>query len=422
MKKLGVLITAAFALGLAFALRARENWPPRKSDFNIPIQTGPEGNGAGVGYYFHDLFGEPSRDLLLHDLISDTAYTQYMVDFQEPDFILKNSRLSLRYLYLNRTGIQFFGIGNHTEFDDGSYYGAETYIGRLSYEVRFRPGFGLAVGGEYHRTVNHDGRLKDPEFQPGADQLERPFSQVYPALFRSDDFRFREFTHNWFVTAFHDNRDQPIFPTRGGYERFRVIGVDPRLGADWSYYHYTAEAAHFFPVPNNYNLLGAYLRWDRLDGRELPFWDYPALGHSRLNLSYYLDGFGLRGYWENRFQDQNRGLGSLEFRHRTRANWFPAEKFNFGKKEKKTEKPRPRWLPEQKPLGEIMRKFLVNSSSLVFVDAGETWSDREPPDRVRLTPGFGFVFYFNSGLATRVTMGFSDEIIAYQLWVDWQAF
>jgi len=422
MKKISTGLAAATVLCLAWALRAEESWPPRKGGFEIPLQTGPEGYGSGLGYYFHDLFGKKSRDLFLHDLISNTAYSQYLVDFQEPDLLLPNSTLSLRYLYLYRTGLQFFGIGNNTHFDDGSYYGAETYLARASYELRFGPGLGLAAGAEYHRTANHDGRLKDPEFLAGQDALNRPISQVYPLLFRSDAFRFREFTHNWFVAAFHDNRDNLLFPTRGGYERARVILVDPRMGADWSYYHYTAEAAHFFPIPNGYNVLGGYLRWDRLDGRELPFWEYPALGHSRLNLSSYVDGFGLRGYWENRLQEQNRVLGSLEFRHRTRGQWFPTEKFNFGKREKKEEKPRPKWLGEQKPLGELMHDYIINSSTLLLVDAGQTWSDGQQLNQVRLTPGLGLVLYWNSGLVTRLTVGFSDEMIAYQLWVDCQAF
>ena len=427
MNKFTGCLIAVLVLGLALAVQAEEDWPPRKSGTEFPLLTGPEGIGTGLGFVFRDLAGKPYRDLFLHDLISNTALTQYLVDFSEPDFILKKSTLNLIYLYSHRTGVPHFGLGNRQDLDDGSYYGSETYIGRLSYEVRFGPGLGLGAGAEYHRTANHDGRLDNPQFLAGHDELGRPISEVYPALYRSDDFRFREFTHNWFLTAFHDNRDNPAFPTRGGYERARVILVDPRLGADWSYYHYIAEAAHFFPVKSGYNVLGAYLRWDRLDGRELPFWDYPSLGHSRLNIASYVDGFGLRGYWENRFQDQNRALGSLEFRHRTRAEWFNPEWFNFylGKKpdpDAKEKKPRPKWMGEPQTVGQMLHDYLINSSTLVFVDAGQTWADRQRLDHVRLTPGVGLMMYWTSGLQTRLTVGFSEEMVAYQLWVDCQAF
>ncbi|OGP60217.1 MAG: hypothetical protein A2V67_18665 [Deltaproteobacteria bacterium RBG_13_61_14] len=422
MHNLGRICLIVGVLLLAGSAAAEEEWPPRKSDFSIPIVFGPEGSGGGVGYYFHDLFGKKSRNLYLHDTFTNTAYKQLMADFQEPDLLLPRSLLKVRFLYLNRTGIHFFGIGNDTDMDDAAYSGAEVYRGLVSYQVSFGPGLGIGGGAEYHRTSHRDGLLRNPNFQAGIDELDRPISEVYPALYHSADFRFREFTHNWFVTVFHNNLDQPIFPTRGGYEQFRLARVDESMGADWNYWRYSAEAAHFFQAPNNYNVLGLYGRWDRLDGRYLPFWEYPALGHARIGLADYLDGNGLRGYWENRFQEKNRVLGSIEFRHRTRAKWFSKDKFNLGKEHQPSEKPRPKWLPERKPLGLTLQGFLLNSSTLVFVDAGQTWGDHDPLNRIRVTPGVGAVFYFKSGIAMRMTVGFSDELTAYQLFTYWQAF
>ena len=399
---------------------AEKAWPPRNDGLVIPILFGPEGIGGGLGYYFHDLGGKQGRDLLLHDVFTNTAYKQLLGDFTEPDFLLPGGTLNLRGYYLHRTGLHFFGIGNDTDIEDGAYYGAEIYSGRLSYEWTIARGLGLGGGAEYHRTALHDGKLGDPNFDPNYPELDRPLSEVYPALVRSDDFHFREMTHNWFATVFHDDRDHPVFPTRGGYQRATITRVDESLGADWNYWLYTAEAAVFVPAPNDHNVAGLYARWDRLDGRELPFWELPALGHGRLNLADYTDDFGLRGYWENRFQDKNRALASFEFRHRTRAEWWPEDFLNFPKPKEK--EPRFKFMAGQKTLGETAHEFVLNSSTLVFLDAGNTWGDHESLDAVRLTPGVGAVLYFDTGMAMRVTVGFSDELTFYQVFADWQAF
>ncbi|GEM_PF-5824519 len=405
-------------LTLPVSILAEDEWPPKGKGFTMAMLFGPEGIGGGLGYVWHDVAGKPGRFLQVYDVFTDTAFRQYILDYVEPSLFLERDKLSALALYVNRTGSQFFGVGPDTDMDDAACYGKEIYLGRLSYTVLLPGRFGISLQGEHHRTELRDTDLDDPGFDERYPDLDRPISEVYPLLYESEEFNDRPSTHALSLALFHDNQAgrNKVFPTKGGYERITATRVNESLGADWNYWRYSAETAHFFPLigltsfeRDPYNILGLYVRWDRLDGDEIPFWAYPALGHSRISISDYLDEFGLRGYWENRYADQNRALASFELRHRVRANWYPRYKS-----------------PENRMAANIlssMRNFVYNTSWVFFYDLGQVWSDEDDElEDLHGSAGVGWVFYFDPGHNMRVTIAYSDELSNYIIFAYKQAF
>jgi hypothetical protein len=411
-------------LGVPFMTMAQaqeDEWPPRDKGVTLSMVLGPEGMGGGIGYVWHDVAGEPERFLQIYDVITDTAFQAYFVKYIEPTIFTENDQIETLILYVNRTGSHYFGIGPDTEIEDAACLGKEIYWGSLGYAFRLPADFGITISGRYHRTDLRDTDLEEPEFHEDYPELDQPISEVYPDLYESDMFQDMPMTHAVSLSLFHDNQEgrHKAYPTRGGYEKITVTRVDEALGADWNYWKYTAEVAHFIPLlgltsfkQDPYNILALYARWDRMDGKEeeIPFWEYPALGHTKISIADFFDETGLRGYWEKRYADQNRAMATVEFRHRVKANWYPKYKE-----------------PENELLAEglkSIKNFVYNTSWVFFYDTGQVWSDEqeELEDEWKNSYGLGWVFYFDPGHNMRVTVAYSDELSNYIIFAYNQLF
>ncbi len=399
-----ILVFGVFTPSSAFgdeepAMEVEEEWPPRENGFQIPIILGTEGIGGGLGYVFHD-FGKDHRRFSIYPVFAyDTDYRILAAEYTEPSLILDRDALNFTAFYQKRTGTHYFGIGPDRRIEDGAYYQREQYLYALSYSAFLMGDFGLSGEIGYDRVVPRLSNLDDrDDFYSGISELDRPLEDVYPGLVNSPEWR-DEMNHYWSVSAFFDNREGPTnFPVGGGYLIGSVKRVDEANGADWNYWHYKADAALFVPLGDDYNILSGHARWDRLDGERVPFYKLPSLGQSRFSTGYILDGYAMRGVWENLWADRNRALFSGEIRHRTRAGWYPEDLREI-----------------EFPFDFNPERFIKHSASFAWVDAGQVWPDDEEFEDVRLSYGVGIFFFFDTGVAQQITLGYSDDLQNYML-------
>ena len=178
------------------------------------------------------------------------------------------------------------------------------------------------------------------------------------------------------------------------------------MGADWDYFRYKAKAAMFVPVLGEYNIFGASLWWDRIDGEdeEIPFYKLPSLGQARYSTGYVYDSPGLRGIWENLYADQNRAIFSLQLRHRGRGDWM--------------------WDMESEDLKyDIDYERLIENSALqLWAEGGQVWEDGEEPEEIIMSYGIGLVLFFETGFAQEISLGYSNDLQNYLLFTYNQQF
>jgi hypothetical protein len=404
MKRLVPLILSTaviFLYSSAVSAEEAEDWPPRNGGPAIAMILGPEGYGGGLGWAFWDL-GKEGRDLFLYPIFADTDYRLYFMDYREPGLLRPEDgeNLSFRAFYQKRTGTHFFGVGPEAEIEDGAFYQRENYLFKLEYTCPFTKHFGAAGSIGYDRTVARASTLDlgDLSFEAELPELDRPLDEVYPWLFDSREFR-DEYNHFWSVSLWFDNQKGPRgFPTGGGHLKGSASRIDEAQSADWNYWRYTIFAAMFAPVSDDYNIIGLHLRWDRLDGGNVPFYKLPSLGQARFSTGYVLDGNAMRGVWENLWADRNRALASVEYRHRVKAGWYPDD------------------LREMEfPFEFDPEEFVRNAAWFGWVDAGQVWPDDEELEDLRTSLGIGAVLYFANGMSQQITLGFSDDLSAYML-------
>ncbi len=397
------LMAAVFPCLLGFSVVAAaaddEHWPPRNNGFTFAAVMGPEAIGAGPGYAAWDV-GKPGRDMYLYTVFADTDYRTYMLTWREPGLLKPGERLDLTAYYQKRTGTHFFGIGPDRELEDGAYYQRENYLFGADYTLPLAGGFGITLSAFYDRVAPGKSTLRDREaFLEEYDELDRPIELVYPELLDSREWRDE---HNHFrgVELWFDTLEGPEkFRTGGVRLSGRVERVDEWQGAEWNYWRYNASGCFFAPLgEDDYNIAHARLRWDRLDGDELPFYKLPALGQARFSTGYILDHNAMRGVWENLYADRNRAIGSIELRHRVKANWYPDS-----------------WRKVDWPFDFDPEKFIRNMAWTAWTDAGQVWPDGEAPEGVVSACGIGNIIYFDTGMAQHVTVGFSEDMVMYMV-------
>lgn len=383
----------------SFLVRAQEEqWPPKNNGPAIAIIMGTEGIGGGPGYALWDL-GREGRNLYVYSIFADTDYRLYYLDYSEPGLLKEGEKVDFTAFYQKRTGTHFFGVGPDAQMEDGAYYQRENYLFTLSYTLPFTRRFGASGGIGYDRTVIRESTLDDfDSFHADYEELDRPAEDVYPELFTSREFD-DEFNHYWSVELWADFREgPPEFPVKGGYLRGSLARIDEANGGDWNYWRYKVEASLFVPVSDEYNVVGLRARWDRLDGKFVPFYKLPSLGQARFSTGFVTDTNAMRGVWENLWADRNRFLATIEFRHRVKAGWYPEE-----------------WKQTEFPFDFDPYRFVRNMAWFMWIDAGEVWPDDESMGDLKLSQGIGNVLYFDNGCSQQITIGFSENLRFYMM-------
>jgi len=372
-------------------------WPPKNSGTAIPMIFGPEGYGGGLGFVLWDFGAKDGRRLFVQPILADTDYRTYVLEYTEPSLLVENDQLDFTAFYQKRTGTHYFGVGPDPEIDDGAYYQRENYLVKLSYKLPLVQYFGITGEIGYDRTALGKSTLDDrPDFHDDHPELDRPIEDVYPELFDSRDFD-DEFNHYWSVALWLDTREGPReFTTRGIHLAGRLDRVDENNGADWNYWRYTASAAAFFPVVDDYNVICGRLRWDRVDGKNVPFYKLPTLGQARYSLAHVTGQKAMRGIWENLLADKNRYIATVEYRHRTKGAWIPAN-----------------WAQPISGVDFDLAEFVRNTAVVGWADVGQVWPDDLDYSDIITSFGISAMLYFDNGIAQQFSIGFSNDLSMY---------
>ena len=198
------------------------------------------------------------------------------------------------------TQITYFGEGSHSRQLDRSEYRLES-LNHVGY-VTVWPRAWLALNGRV-------GWLSGPHLRRPAGTFLRgnpPVDQIFPndkvfQLAEQPDYVYGETG----VTA--DTRDEPGYPTRGGFYRALWTRYSDRDAGRFSFQRYEGEAAHFIPLADR-NVVVALHGWvlgtTTANGQQVPFYLLPSLGGANT----------LRGFSDYRFHDRHLAVVNAETR------------------------------------------------------------------------------------------------------------
>jgi hypothetical protein len=275
--------------------------------------TGAGWISAGLGYR-HFLFD----DRLLVEAstaISWRAYKMAQARIELTRLARGRVAIGTQVRWQDLTQITYFGQGADSRQLNRSEYRLES-LNHVGY-ITVRPREWLALNGRV-------GWLSGPHLRRPAGTFLRdnpPTDQVFPndqvfQLPEQPDYVYGESG----VTV--DTRDEPGYPTRGGFYRAVWTRYSDRDAGRFSFQRYQGEAAHFIPLADR-NVVLALHGWvvgtTTADDQQVPFYLLPSLGGANT----------LRGFSDYRFHDRDLAVVNAEtrvaiFEHIDGAAFFDA--------------------------------------------------------------------------------------------------
>ena len=260
--------------------------------------TGAGWISAGVGYR-HLLFDE-SAMVEVSTGVSWRAYKMARARFELTKLAHGRLAVGTEVRWQDLTQVTYFGAGPDSLASDRSEYRMSS-VNTLGY-VTVRPLESVAVDARF-------GWLSGPQLGPPAGAFLRgnpATEEVFPRdpVFQLDEqpsYLYNETA----VTA--DTRDQPGYPTRGGFYRAAWTRYSDRDAGRFSFQRYEGEAAHFLPLAERH-LVVALHAWvvgtTASEGQQVPFYLMPSLGGANT----------LRGFSDYRFHDRHLAVVNAEAR------------------------------------------------------------------------------------------------------------
>ncbi|MCH9030996.1 MAG: BamA/TamA family outer membrane protein [candidate division Zixibacteria bacterium] len=249
--------------------------------------------------------------LFLKGSYSTNEYQDHYLKFWNPSLLGQNTGLRATVRYTNEKRERFYGIGDSTFRKDKVAYTLENTAARIS--VEFRPRSGITVSPVFQYTVANLFDGDDPNLKGRIDTIATKF-----ALDTADIRSARLWSLG--VELFHDSRNHPSKPTKGGVESFSihyVRGVDRtddlkaatvRLDM-WRFFELYRKRTLAFRV-----LIESVEYADA--SPDFPFYLLPTLGGQK----------NLRGFRTDRFRDNGLALLTAEYRY---PIWMTVDAFLF---------------------------------------------------------------------------------------------
>jgi Omp85 superfamily domain len=251
--------------------------------------TGAGWISPGVGYR-HLLF----NDRALFDVSSGISWRLYkMAQARFELTSLAQGRVAVGTLFRwqDLAQITYYGEGPNSREEDRSEYRLKS-VNQIGY-VTLRPFEWMSLEGRL-------GWLGGPNLrQPGGAFLRGNPStdEMFPAdpVYQMDeqpDYLYGE------AIAIADTRDEPGYPTRGGFYRAVWTRYSDREAGSFSFERYEGEAVHFVPLAESNVVIGLHgwvVGTTTPDGQHVPFYLMPSLGGNNT----------LRGFADYRFHDRN---------------------------------------------------------------------------------------------------------------------
>jgi hypothetical protein len=260
--------------------------------------TGAGWISAGVGYRY-PLFDQ--RALVeVSTAISWRAYKMTQARFELTNLARGHVSMGTQFRWQDLAQLTYYGEGTDSLEMNRSEYRLKS-LNQIAY-VTVQPREWLAVEGRV-------GWLSGPELsRPGGAFLRgNPATdQVFPGepafqLDEQPDYLYGE----TLLTV--DTRDEPGYPTRGGFYRAAWSRYSDREAGRFSFQRFEGEAAHFVPLAAG-NVVVALHGWmvatTAADGQDVPFYLMPGLGGHNT----------MRGFSDHRFHDRQLAVVNAETR------------------------------------------------------------------------------------------------------------
>ncbi|MFQ5633572.1 MAG: BamA/TamA family outer membrane protein, partial [bacterium] len=238
---------------------------------------------------------------------------------------------------------------NLSSLEDETSYATEQFSARVDLGYAINRKIGLGITSSLKRAEIESGTGKGGEFFP-----REVLGEGVTKLFSIGSTLTFDFRHGWPRTL------------SGTFVRFGFQINREMDGSRFKYNKLSAEIQQFVPIPffaknRRLAIRGRIEKLDRLEGKQIPFYELSMLGSSST----------LRGYDQNRF----RGKGSLLFNFEYRYPVWDA------------------W------------------DAVIFVDEGQVFDDYEDIrlDAFHFGIGTGLRFMSSRGFIARVEVGFSNE-------------
>ncbi|RMF65270.1 MAG: hypothetical protein D6743_08265 [Calditrichaeota bacterium] len=332
--------------------------------FPIISIGGNTGAAGGLTIFHNNLFNKRKRIRLT---VLFNTEDNNSVRLMYSDSTLFGTPLFLDFggEFLNDSDENFFIRPDVTqqELDDSSIRANEsTENDETSYAVE-RGGFNVALGYALHRrtSIALTSRFQRSDIRRGEDEEAERFPITVPGFSTTSLFSVGavvtvDFRNGWPRTL------------SGSLLRFAYQYNREVNGGRFEYNRFTIEAQQFIPVPflalnRRLAVRGRFEKLDRLNGRQIPFYELSLLG----------DAWTLRGFEQNRFRGRGSLLFNVEYRYPVWDTW----------------------------------------DAVIFIDEGQVFDDLNEIDfeRFHFAIGTGFRFMSRRGFLFRVEVGFSRETI-----------
>jgi hypothetical protein len=298
------------------------------------------GYGGGPSYVDADLFGTGTM-LNLMFIVTDRNFNWYLLDLSKipGTAYLENVRFFIEYQQFPSES--WFGQGNESPKDHRTLYWWHKYEGSITFSKHFADHYGLDAEASYRRMSIDPGQqaasggIIFPQFQEHFGFGDELRGQRWgPPIFG----RQGGYDNSVKLTFYRDFRDDYLVAHRGNYQQFAVECVNPAIGAGYAFTRLQLDlrgylepawlnhlpmdewfssrrtlANKFFGPDKRRALAGrvvlTHLVAPDVDFKarrvpDVPFYDLTELG----------GGKSLRGYFGNRFRDNDAAWINLEYR------------------------------------------------------------------------------------------------------------
>ncbi len=232
--------------------------------------------------------------------LNQWQYYEEAVKFNADNILKTKIYANQLFKYENREREPFYGIGRNTSRGDSFVYKLQG----MNYETRWGRWFDLFWG---KLNVEGEFRFRDIRISGGKDGAKHNFRDFFKSDSQLTGFNGGEYYTIGF-NLMHDDRDNIDFPTKGGYRKFSMLWNQGVNGSPFNFIKYKFEAAQFFPLFNDRNVLGVRFAGESNDRRGsggIPFFEFARIG-----------GFSsVRGLEYNRFFDKNALWMNFEYRY-----------------------------------------------------------------------------------------------------------
>ncbi len=275
--------------GYAFAVNRDSLNSKIKSKFEpLPILSYDTNDGFGYGgkaFFLNYLERKESFDLFVYR--TTEGLQQYNLVFSIPDFELRQGKVypwaaDLVVDFSKWTSYKFYGVGNHTKFEDEEYYTRIRHMVKLTFSRGISKIVVAQIGLKYKSITNSnfesDGKLQF--------YTDRSIKQAY--------------YYSVFLTTRYDTRDSFIHPSKGVVAH----GESEFASGNITFNRWAIRLQYYTPILLPDFILASRLCLQSLNGSNLPIQVLLPIGSDNT----------VRGFPLDRFLDRTSAVFNTEIR------------------------------------------------------------------------------------------------------------